>query len=239
MIYMFGIDGTLTNPRQKISQEMEEFFYGWMKDKIVFLVTGSDIFKVKEQLSERVIQRCAGIFTCMGNELFIELRPVYRNELKIPDTLIGWLRQQCSFSDYPVKKIVNFEFRTGMLNFSIPGRSCTKEERDDYEKWDAKNKERLRIVNYINRKHPELEACVGGQISVDIQGRGKNKSQAYNWVKERYDDPVYFFGDKCNPGGNDHDIAKEIDKASSNDYYRNVLGPDDVRGFLEEMEKTC
>jgi len=236
---MFDIDGTLTEPRQKISQPMEEFFYNWMKDKIVFLVTGSDIFKVKEQLSERILQKCTGIFTCMGNELFIELRPVYRNELKIPDTLIGWLRQQCDFSEYPIKRLVNFEFRTGMLNFSVIGRSASKEERSDYEQWDNKHKERLRISNYINTKYPELEACVGGQISIDIQSKGKNKSQAYNWVKERYDDPVYFFGDRCNPGGNDYDIAKEIDKASSNDYYRNVVGPDDLRGFLEEMDKAC
>lgn len=239
MIYMFDIDGTLTHPRQRISDDHESFLYSWMKDKIVFLVTGSDIFKVREQLSERIMESCAGIFTCMGNELFLAGRNVYRNEIRIPETLVGWLKQQIHHSEFPKKHLINFEFRTGMLNFSVVGRAAGKDERDEYEKWDKESGERLRIANYINRKYPELEACIGGQISVDIQGRGKNKSQAYAWVKERYDQPVYFFGDRCKPGGNDYDIAKEIDKPGSNDYYMNVENPESLIQFLEEMDKQC
>lgn len=236
---MFDIDGTLTSPRQTITDAHEQFFYSWMENKIVFLVTGSDIFKVREQLSERIMERCAGIFTCMGNELFLGGRNVYRNEMHAPDTLIGWLKQQVYHSQCPQKRLVNFEHRTGMLNFSVVGRSAGKEEREEYEKWDAAAGERLRIANYINRKYPELEACIGGQISIDIQMRGKNKSQAYAWVKERYNGPVYFFGDRCKPGGNDYDIAKEIDKGDGSDYYMNVENPESLMKFLEEMDKGC
>jgi len=231
---MFDIDGTLTEPRQKISNDFEEYFFNWMNDKIVFLVTGSDLPKVKEQLSSRIIEKCAGIFTCMGNELFIENRCVYRNDLKIPETLLCWLRQQVDFSQYPDRTSVHFEFRTGMLNFSVIGRSASKQQRGHYDEWDKQNGERNRIATFINRKYPELEACVGGQISIDIQGRGLNKSQAYRWVRERYDDMIQFFGDRCSPGGNDYDIAKEIDKSSSSDYSTNVSGPDHLMCFLTQ-----
>lgn len=69
--YLFDIDGTLTDPRQKISPEFEEFFFNWMQDRKVFLVTGSDMVKVREQLSERIIDACSGIFCSMANEFYV------------------------------------------------------------------------------------------------------------------------------------------------------------------------
>lgn len=239
MIYMFDIDGTLTDPRQKMSEGFADRFYKWMKDKKVFLVTGSDLSKVQEQVPSEILTRCSGIFTCMGNQLYINDKLIYSNELDIPDHLLGWLQQQVDFSNYPIKTYIHLERRAGMLNYSTVGRAATVQQRQEYYNWDKVSGERNRIANYINTKYPELEACIGGQISIDIQGRGKNKSQAYEWVKENYDEPVYFFGDHCEEGGNDHAIAKEIDKPHSNDYYMNVSGPSDVLDFITTLEEEC
>lgn len=239
MIYMFDIDGTLTLPRQRMDQQFEKLFLRCMHGKTFFLVTGSDIAKVREQVSESVLAACKGMFTCMGNEFHRFDKLVYRNQLELPQELIGWLEQQVHFSDCPVKTNNFLEFRPGMLNFSVVGRQATLEQRQQYYEWDKLNGERKRISNYINHKYPELEACVGGQISIDIQARGKNKSQAYHWVKKNYDEPVYFFGDKCYDGGNDSAIVEEIEKPDSNDFYLNVTGPEEVLVFLNELEDTC
>ena len=239
MVYLFDIDGTLTEPRQKMTKEFEEFFINWMNCKTVYLVTGSDINKVREQVPEKIILKCAGIFTCMGNEFYLNNEFAWGSAVLIPEELTVWLQQQIDFSDYHTKTSNHLEWRTGMLNYSVIGRAATSEQRKDYYEWDKIKGERNRIATYINHKYPELEACIGGEISIDIQGKGKNKSQAYHWVKNKYDEPVYFFGDRCKKGGNDHAIAEEIDKPHSNDYYMNVNGPEDVLGFITSLEEEC
>jgi len=239
MIYMFDIDGTLTAPRQKMDPQFEKLFLRSMHGKTFFLVTGSDLAKVKEQVPESVLRACCGVFTCMGNEFHRFGKLVYKNNLELPQELIGWLEQQVHFSECPVKTNNFLEFRTGMLNFSVVGRQATVEQRKQYFEWDKKSGERKRIATYINSKYPELEACIGGEISIDIQARGKNKVQAYHWVKNNYDEPVYFFGDKCYDGGNDSAIVQEIEKPHSNDFYLNVTEPDEVLNFLFELEDEC
>ena len=235
--YLFDIDGTLTEPRQKITPEFEQFFFDWMQERQVFLVTGSDLEKVKEQLSERIINSCAGIFCSMANELYINDRQIYKNNLDLPPGFLFWLTQQFEKSEYPIKRTNNFEHRSGMLNFSIAGRDSTIEERNAYYEYDKLVRERERIANQINDMYPgKLEACVGGQISIDIQNVGNNKSLASKWVRNHTNGDIIFFGDKTIPGGNDRaiveDIMQNMDEFSG--YYQ-VQGPQDLKTILEHI----
>ena len=69
------------------------------------------------------------------------------------------------------------------------------------------------MASIINESFPNLEASVGGQISIDIHPRGANKSQAKDWILKHHKDCViYFYGDKTTPGGNDYDLAKVLEK---------------------------
>ena len=235
--YLFDIDGTLTDPRQKISPEFEEFFFKWMQERQVFLVTGSDLPKVKEQLSDRIIKSCTGIFCSMANELYMEGVEIYKNQLRIPDELIMWLKNQLENSSYPAKRENNLEFRSGMLNFSIAGRSSSVEERNAYYAWDMSNKERQRIADYINKTYPDMEACLGGQISIDIQNKGNNKSLASKWIRGWIKDPdIIFFGDKTMSGGNDRAIVEDIliNMDEFSNYYQ-IEGPKDLKNILENI----
>ena len=235
--YLFDIDGTLTEPRQKISPEFEEYFFNWMQERQVFLVTGSDLPKVKEQLSERIIKSCAGIFCSMANELHMEGIEIYKNQLRIQDELILWLKNQLEKSPYPIKRDINFEFRNGMLNFSIAGRGSSIEERNAYYEWDKKSGERQKIAEYINKTYPDMEACVGGQISIDIQNKGNNKSLASKWIRGWIKDPdIIFFGDKTMIGGNDRAIVEDIlQNMDDHSGYYQVDGPQDLKTILENI----
>ena len=59
-VYLFDVDGTLTEPREKIKEQIEDVFMSWIasKSKSVYLVTGSDISKTKEQLGEFAVNCC-------------------------------------------------------------------------------------------------------------------------------------------------------------------------------------
>lgn len=232
MNYLFDIDGTLTLPRQRISDSFEEFFYNWMQGKKVYFVTGSDLKKVREQLSERIIGSASGIFCSMANELYIGQKKVYEKELKLTGNALLYLQEELANSSYSPKRTNNFEHRPGMLNFSIAGRDSNNEEREKYYLHDLKTGERKRIAYFINKNFGDtLEARVGGQISIDIQNVGNNKSQASKWVRTNVGGKMLFFGDKTGPDGNDYDIVKDIEQHGDGDWF-NVQKPEQLKMML-------
>lgn len=231
MNYLFDIDGTLTPPRLTIEPEFEEFFFNWMQDKKVYLVTGSDMKKVKEQLSKRIIDSCSGIFCSMANELYIKDKIVYKNELDLPTKLINYLQEKIKSTKYPDICHEHFEFRTGMLNYSVIGRDCTQEQRLHYYEWDKINNEREEIASYINNAFHNVEAAVGGQISIDIQNKGNNKSLASKWIKQNRNGLICFFGDRTAKGGNDWDICNHIKEERLGSFFQ-INNQEQLRNLL-------
>jgi phosphomannomutase len=93
-----------------------------------------------------------------------------------------------------------------MVNFSIPGRNCSQEQRQDYCDYDEQIHERKAIQDFLLKEFPDLEIAIGGQISLDIYPKGKNKAQALKYLQGL----IYFFGDKTEPGGNDYEVASHL-----------------------------
>jgi phosphomannomutase len=210
-VYIFDIDGTLTPPRQAINKEFGVFFEEFANNHNVYLATGSDRKKVLEQLPKKVLHACIGCFSCMGNELYVNDQLIYSRRLNINPKVIKWLEDAVKKTKYPKEKLFekNFEFRAGMLNFSILGRNANKNSREDYFRWDQKTKERLDLANQFNKnfKNYGLEAVIGGEISIDIQSIGHDKGQIYDYLAN-YDKKI-FFGDKCNHGENDYSLYQK------------------------------
>jgi len=224
--FIFDVDGTLTKPRQKMEQKFEREFFEWVKNKQVFLATGSDYPKTQYQVPLNILRSMKMIFCCMGNEtrnsngLIAE-----KSKFVIPEELNLDLMKILDNSPY-LKKVGNhIEFRTGMINFSIVGRNATMIERDEYNKWDLVNQERSKIVNFINKKYPTLNASVGGSISIDIIEEGKDKGQIIHYLENVGATKVVFVGDRCEPGGNDHGIIRELCKSNLAFEWYNVNGP--------------
>ena len=69
-IYVFDLDGTLTPPRLPMTASFEKFFLNWAKDKKCFIATGSDIKKVQEQASSKVLNAFEGVYCSRGNVLW-------------------------------------------------------------------------------------------------------------------------------------------------------------------------
>jgi phosphomannomutase len=214
MIYLFDVDGTLTEARSKMDLSFAMFFLSWMTDKQVYLVSGSDLEKIEEQVPSSILKRCDGTFSSMGNVLHIKDELVYRNEIKIPKGIYEWLESKIEESTCPAQTSRHFDYRPGMMNFSICGRDVSRRQRLEYNKWDEECKEREGVAGEFNEKFNKenFEACLGGQISLDIQALGKNKSQASKWIRKTIKDNMTFFGDKCFEGGNDEDICNDLRK---------------------------
>ena len=227
--YLFDVDGTLTQPRRPMEFAMSHVFIEWCKDRTFFLVTGSDINKLTEQIPKDIAARAYGIFTSMANELRIDGSMVYENKWEPPIELLKDLVNLRTDSDYPNKKQDFLEERLGMINFTTAGRDSNLEERQSYCDWDAYHREREAIAGIIEKKYPRIEARLGGQISIDIQPRGHNKSLASKWVRKNVGGQIVFVGDKCHKGGNDHDIVLDIKEHEDDLYYP-------VKNSLETFE---
>jgi len=106
----------------------------------------------------------------------------------------------------PVKRGHFIEYRKGMLNISPVGRDCSFPERADFEVYDKEHKVRQKFVQAIRDEFPnsEIEMAIGGQISFDLFPKGWNKTYCLRYLKN-YEE-IFFFGDKCYPGGNDYEI---------------------------------
>ena len=208
MIYLFDIDGTLTPSRLRIDSEFEQFFLQWMKDKDVIFVTGSDKDKTIEQVGEKIWTSASRAYQSCGNAVYQGGQLIHKNQFDLNPELNKLLLDFIKWSDCPEQFDNHIEERIGLINFSTVGRSCPQEARDQYYDWDRRNKERITFCKIIEERFPELEATVGGQISIDIYPKGQNKAQ----VLDDLIGPITFFGDKCEPGGNDYPIAFELER---------------------------
>tara|TARA_Y100001973_G_scaffold97482_1_gene153597 strand:- start:2829 stop:3548 length:720 start_codon:yes stop_codon:yes gene_type:complete len=225
--FLFDIDGTLTPARSSMESSHSLQFLSWMPDKRVYLVSGSDRKKVLQQLPMSISSRCDGVFSSMGNEFYDNKRDrlVYRKKWDVPASLLNDLNNFLLDSEYDTKCGNHIEHRPGMINFSIVGRNAGQKERGRYHDWDSKNKERAAISTYLKSRFKDIDVNIGGQISIDINPKGNDKSLASRWIRENNEGAkIVFFGDKCLKGGNDYGICLDIQKNKDGVFWQ-VDGP--------------
>ena len=141
-------------------------------------------------------------------------------------------------SQYPYRYGNHIEDRGSMVNFSIVGRNCTQEQREHFFKWDNEKDERKKISAFIKHKFKDLDAVIGGQISIDIYPKGMDKSQIIEHIEdieEKYcPDKYIFIGDRTMEGGNDYPLAKLMTGKSFRDFYQSD-GPEQTQKILESL----
>jgi phosphomannomutase len=245
---IFDMDGTLTPATQKISsemiQELEAIPNGFKK----YLVTGSDMSKVLNQIPESfLLENFSKVLTCNGTRVYNTsldlddetrpLEPELIHKIELIDHysqadinhLVSRLLAIASESHTKYKTGTFIEWRGSQINFSVIGRNCSLEQRQDYVKWDKKSNERKKIVERLKEEFEGwgLGFNLGGQISIDITRKEWDKSYAFNFIDEDPKDCI-FFGDKITPGGNDFEIAMKCGK------YHDVSNPEDTLILLSQ-----
>ena len=145
VLALFDVDGTLTEPRKVVSPETIAFLKALREKIAIGVVGGSDLDKQKEQLgdSPKLFDWCFaenGLLAhkdgaIIGQTSFKD----HLGEEKLKK-LINWILRYFADLDIPVKRGTFIEFRQGMLNVSPIGRNCSREERNEFEKFDLANK---------------------------------------------------------------------------------------------------
>ena len=234
--YLFDVDGTLTEPMRKMETGHAIHFIDWMKNKSVYIVAGGDKERIYSQVPNSILVRSKGVFCCMANEFWRGTQLIYKNEFEAPVQLKEMLISYQMYTKFPIKPKIGgrgeiFQFRTGMVNFTTIGRNAGVEERNKYYEWDKEHGERKEIAKNVEKSFPYLEARLGGQISIDIQPIGNNKSLASKWIRDTVGGRMVFYGDKMEKGGNDYDLSQDILSNGDGECYK-VNTPNDTMSFL-------
>jgi phosphomannomutase len=214
-LLVFDVDGTLTGPRRRMHEDFSRFFKCICRRYPVFLVSGSDMPKLEQQLPAEVIRVVTAIFSCSGNEMLIDNRHIYRMEHFFPEEITTFATEFFDASPYPLRTGNHLENRTGSLNLSVVGRNANSSQRSEYFAYDNECGERQALMVELMQRFPDYEANIGGQISIDVTPRGWNKSRVYSELSERYPSkPIAFFGDNMHVGGNDRPLGDAVRNGS-------------------------
>ncbi|KAF7309634.1 Phosphomannomutase [Mycena indigotica] len=235
-LVLFDVDETLTLARQAASQEMLDTLAALRKKAAIGFVSGSDMKKIEEQLSVRGTQGYQSILDAWPTETstpaiqafdyaFYENGLVaYKLGEALPSDsfilyvgeerykrLVNFLLHYIADLDLPIKRGTFVEFRNGMINVSPIGRNATLQERKDFNQFDQANGVRAAFVKVLREKFADygLTFSIGGQISFDVFPNGWDKRYALSRVEDEQFEEIHFFGDKTDPGGNDHEIFSD------------------------------
>ena len=219
ILVLFDVDGTLTEPRQKVKQEMIEFLKELKTKVTIGIIGGSDLKKQKEQLGEIVLNDFDYVFAengldafknnkQIGKQSFVEFLGEYNYKV-----LVNWILDYFGnrMPDVPVKRGTFIEYRNGMINVSPIGRQCSLEERNQFEEYDKIYKIRETMVNAMKSElfNFNLQMSIGGQISFDVFPEGWDKRYCLQFVENEGFSEIHFFGDKTSKGGNDYEIYED------------------------------
>lgn len=242
ILLLFDVDGPLTLPRSTVEPELLSFLYDEIKPRATIgIVGGSDLEKMFEQLNgPSILNNFDYVFPVNGLvqiENGVELgRESIQKHLgeDVLQRFINYVLRYLSEVTLPVKRGTFVEFRDCMLNISPIGRSCTREERNAFNKYDNEHHVREKMIEALKKEFADtdLTYSIGGQISFDVVPRGWDKTFALRHVTKpgkNYKE-IHFFGDKTEPGGNDYEIY--IDPRTIG---HKVDTPIDTRRILSEI----
>lgn len=219
ILFLFDVDGTLTESRKKILPEVLNL----LKEiktidfcKIGF-VGGSDLDKQKEQIGEDVLSIFDYSFPENGLVYYKKEKLIFNDSvldfigLENYNLFVNFVLDYLSKLDIPVKTGTYIELRTGLINISPIGRDCDRKQREEFEKYDLVHKVREKMIynlkeNFLNLN---LKYSIGGQISFDVFPIGWDKTYCLSHLEEEGFDKIYFFGDKTFEGGNDFEIFSD------------------------------
>ncbi|EMR10946.1 hypothetical protein PNEG_01091 [Pneumocystis murina B123] len=240
ILLLFDVDGTLTPPRDIISQDMFDLLVQLRKKVVIGFVGGGDLEKQQEQLGlnkTSVIDMFDYAFPENGLIAYeqgklLEAQSFIRHlgEEKYK-TFTNFCLKYISELDIPIKRGTFIELRNGMMNISPIGRNSTKQERNEFEEYDKKCEIRRKFICVLQKEFADygLAFSIGGQISFDVFPIGWDKTYCLRYLQNK-NFKIYFFGDKTHEGGNDWEIYN-----SPLTFGYNVKSPKDTERILREL----
>ncbi len=217
----FDLDGTLSDSKQNITEEMFHSLEALSNITKVAVISGGSFEQVKKQLlfdKNRVIENIILLpaegsqryqYDSHKNEWILKYKEGFSK--KIRDKVVKLLEEIVVDERFEIPEEhygLYIEDRGTEISLSALGQDAPLEKK---EVWDSDNKKRLKIKAYLEENIPEIEAFIAGTTSVDVLQKGFDKLKSLSLllksIKIKSIDMI-FVGDAIFPGGNDYSVAE-------------------------------
>lgn len=238
VLVLFDIDGTLTTPRGKATNEMLDKIKELRNHVYVGVVGGSDLIKQEEQLGRDILTMFDYSFPENGLIAYKEGIQIHKNSIveylgeDKYKKIVNYILKYISECNIPIKRGTFIELRTGLINVSLIGRNCSLFERNEYEKYDVQYSIRKNLINKLKYHFDEynLRYSIGGQISFDVFPFGWDKTYCLQHIEDMNFMEIHFFGDKTKEGENDYEIYNDERVIG-----HHVDSPNDTIQYIKKM----
>lgn len=258
--FIFDVDGTLTESRKTASSELGPVLRDLQKLGKIFIVSGSDIDFILEQLKPAMVYlscKDMAIMGCNGTKKY-KLKVSGLSSSYVLDSSLSMRKKigkkkHGELVEFIIERQLKFlkrhemsKFCTGnfvsnretMINWSPLGRDGDKSNRKHFIDLDRKTnfrKKEIKVIkNFCEERNIDVKISYGGQTSFDMFPVGWDKTIAL----EGLDIPnTMFFGDRCEKGGNDHEIHQKIKSEGGTSYH--VKSPEETLSILKNIIKDA
>lgn len=259
-VILFDMDGTLTEPRKKITQPMITALKALSKHAYIGIVSGSPMTYIHEQMStawsttSALTSEKLLIMPCNGTQVYGHDDSTEIFKLTYKASLPDHLGTICAAPD-PYREIVinlielqgysirkynhpvtgNFiSYRESLLNWCMIGRDASHEARETFIFEDNEVNLRKHLCECLRVR---LDAS--GLHEVDLALGGSTSIDIYpkGWDKTHAlrhlgDATVWFAGDKCTPSGNDYALYSKLEPTGR---VKHVHTPQDTIDWINDV----
>ena len=260
-VVLFDLDGTLTLPRELLEWSLVPVLRKVSRVADIGIVSGSPFSYIDQQAAcawNSIASPAAANFTimpCNGTQVFrwsmqsgkfvqeygLDFKMHLRTNgdgLEYHKLITIILELQLQFiADHKefTSLTGNFvSYRNSMINWSLVGRDANAIERAAFAKLDNKKKVRQKLSEALRAgldgiELHDMEFALGGTTSIDIYPKGWDKTHALKHFPRR---SIWFVGDRCQAGGNDHTIWQALQSTGTS---FSTSGPAETIQILEEQ----
>jgi phosphomannomutase len=218
-LIVFDLDGTLTESKTSVDEEMVDLLQKLMRIVKVAVIGGGDWPQFEKQLLSHLPEgkklRKLSILPTSGTKFFKykkSWKKVYSEDFTEDEknSITTSLNKVITKADLKISKIWGdtIEDRGSQITFSALGQLAPLPEK---EKWDPDFVKRKKLQSKLEVLLPNFSVRLGGTTSIDITKIGIDKAYGIRKLSDMLGIKIkemVFVGDALFPGGNDY-AAKE------------------------------
>jgi HAD superfamily hydrolase (TIGR01484 family) len=241
---VFNLDGTLTESKETLDEEMAALLVKLLQNHNVAIVAGASW----KQFQKQVVNQLRVDSSKLNN---LYLLPTSGGSMYQTWSKYGWVATyQHKLHRRDIARITKtieesleeigfekpkklwgrqIETRESQVTFSALGQNAPSEVKDKY---DPDYSRRRLLLNSLQKKLPAYDICIGGRTSIDISLRGINKKYGIDELMKRLHiskDDVIFVGNSIFKGGSNY-VAVEMGLE-----YFEVRDVEDTRNWIREI----
>ncbi|MFA6076605.1 MAG: HAD-IIB family hydrolase [Candidatus Paceibacterota bacterium] len=250
-LIVFDLDGTLTETKSNLEQDMSEALTSLLKEKKVVVIGGGNYKQFKKQFIKylkcpRHLLSRLFLFPTTATSFYrysngwkkvyefvlskrdiIMIRKAFRDVFKE----INYIQPKKVYGKVLEDRGTQFTFSAlGQDVVTILGKNAGVRLKKE---WTRKNTPlKLKIAALMQERLPHLEVHAAGFTSIDITKKGVDKQYGMNQIKKYLHISIknmLFIGDAIFPGGNDYAVTKTgVD-------YMKVKGPRETKAIIRNI----